>query len=372
MIPRLFDKNPYLYEIYPNIEARKALTVFEIYKGKGEWFDLSKTPIERFSFFFGGEEEKESGYFVSSFCSSCGLCVSICPQKAIEIREKAFIHQENCLRCGSCLSICPMSAIKRSQKMNVEEKRIYLIRELIKEDPKLGSIEIPKDKDGQKILLRALMNVREPKEISNQFLEIQDSYLHEILKEKKIMRISSLTPIDYIYIFKGDITTIECGSIVYAANSGMTGCHVPCHNCIDSAIHTYEGIELRVECAEIMRKQGHEQPTWSAKITAAYNLFSRYVIHTVGPIVRGSLREKHCRELESCYYSSLRLADENNVDRIAFCCISTGVFMFPRERAAEIAISTVKRYKAETGSRIKVVFNVYKDEDERIYRGLLS
>lgn len=114
MIPRLFDKNPYLYEIYPNIEARKALTVFEIYKGKGEWFDLSKTPIERFSFFFGGEEEKESGYFVSSFCSSCGLCVSICPQKAIEIREKAFIHQENCLRCGSYLSICPMSAIKRS------------------------------------------------------------------------------------------------------------------------------------------------------------------------------------------------------------------------------------------------------------------
>ena len=256
--------------------------------------------------------------------------------------------------------------------MNEEEKRINLIRELINEDPKLGSIEMLKDKEGQKILLRALMNVREPKEISNEFLEIQDSYLQEIFKEKKIMRISGLTPIDYIYIFKGDITTIECGAIVYAANSGMTGCYVPCHNCIDNAIHTYEGIELRVECAEIMRKQGHEQPTWSAKITVAYNLSFRYVIHTVGPIVRGSLREKHCRELESCYYSSLSLADENNVDRIAFCCISTGVFMFPRERAAEIAISTVKKYKAETGSRIKVVFNVFKDEDERIYRGLLS
>ena len=256
--------------------------------------------------------------------------------------------------------------------MNEEEKRINLIRELINEAPKLGSIEMPKDKEGQKILLRALMNVREPKEISNEFLEIQDSYLQEIFKEKKIMRISSLTPIDYIYIFKGDNTTIECGAIVYAANSGMTGCCVPCHNCIDNAIHTYEGIELKVECAEIMIKQGHEQPTWSAKITVAYNLFSRYVIHTVGPIVRGSLREKHCRELESCYYSSLSLVDENNVDRIAFCCISTGVFMFPRERAAEIAISTVKKYKAETGSRIKVVFNVFKDEDERIYRGLLS
>ncbi len=152
----------------------------------------------------------------------------------------------------------------------------------------------------------------------------------------------------------------------------MTGCYVPCHNCIDNAIHTYAGIELRAECAKIMRKQGHEEPTGSAKITGAYNLPSRYVIHTVGPIVRGSLRENHCRELESCYHSSLRLADENNVDSIAFCCISTGVFMFPRERAAEIAISTVKRYKAETGSRIKVVFNVYKDEDERIYRGLLS
>ena len=257
--------------------------------------------------------------------------------------------------------------------MNEEEKRIYLIRELINEDPKLGSIEMPKDKEGQKILLRALMNVREPKEISNEFLEIQDSYLQEILKEKKITHISDLSPIaDDIYIFKGDITTIECGAIVNAANSGMTGCYVPCHNCIDNAIHTYAGIELRAECAKIMRKQGHEEPTGSAKITGAYNLPSRYVIHTVGPIVRGSLREIHCRELESCYHSSLRLADENNVDSIAFCCISTGVFMFPRERAAEIAISTVKRYKAETGSRIKVVFNVYKDEDERIYRGLLS
>ena len=128
--------------------------------------------------------------------------------------------------------------------MNEEEKRINLIRELINEDPKLGSIEMLKDKEGQKILLRALMNVREPKEISNEFLEIQDSYLQEIFKEKKIMRISGLTPIDYIYIFKGDITTIECGAIVYAANSGMTGCYVPCHNCIDNAIHTYEGIEL--------------------------------------------------------------------------------------------------------------------------------
>ena len=143
--------------------------------------------------------------------------------------------------------------------MNEEEKRIYLIRELIKEDPKLGSIEIPKDKDGQKILLRSLMNVREPKEISKEFLEIQDSYLQEILKEKKITHISDLSPIaDDIYIFKGDITTIECGAIVNADNSGMTGCYVPCHNCIDNVIHTYEGIELRVECAEIMRKQGHE------------------------------------------------------------------------------------------------------------------
>lgn len=143
--------------------------------------------------------------------------------------------------------------------MNEEEKRIYLIRELIKEDPKLGSIEIPKDREGQKILLRSLMNIREPKAISKEFLEIQDSYLQEILKEKKITRVADLLPIvDDIYIFKGDITTIECGAIVNAANSGMTGCYVPCHNCIDNAIHTYAGIELRAECAEIMRKQGHE------------------------------------------------------------------------------------------------------------------
>ena len=174
-----------------------------------------------------------------------------------------------------------------------------------------------------------------------------------------------------IYLWRGDITTLECGAIVNAANSGMTGCYQPCHNCIDNCIHTYAGVQLRLKCAEIMAEQGYEEPTGQAKITLAYNLPCEYVIHTVGPIVQGKLTQEHCRQLESCYRSCLKLADKNDVGSIAFCCISTGVFMFPNDKAAEIAVGTVQKYKAETGSKIEVVFNVFKEYDEAIYRKLL-
>ena len=156
-----------------------------------------------------------------------------------------------------------------------------------------------------------------------------------------------------------------------AANSGMTGCYQPCHSCIDNCIHTYAGVLLRLKCAEIMGQQGYEEPTGQAKITSAYNLPCDYVIHTVGPIVRGELTREHCALLESCYRSCLKLADENGVGSIAFCCISTGVFMFPNDKAAEIAVDTVRKYKTETGSKIEVVFNVFKECDEAIYRKLL-
>ena len=165
--------------------------------------------------------------------------------------------------------------------------------------------------------------------------------------------------------------TLDCGAIVNAANSGMTGCYQPCHNCIDNCIHTYAGVQLRLKCAEIMERQGFEEPTGQAKITPAYNLPCDYVIHTVGPIVQGKLTRQHCKLLESCYRSCLTLADENQVPSIAFCCISTGVFMFPNDEAAEIAVRTVQEYKAETGSKIEVIFNVFKEQDERIYSKLL-
>ena len=151
----------------------------------------------------------------------------------------------------------------------------------------------------------------------------------------------------------------------------MTGCYQPCHNCIDNCIHTYAGVQLRLKCAEMMAQQGYEEPTGQAEITPAYNLPCDYVIHTVGPIVRGGLTREHCALLESYYRSCLKLADENGVGSLAFCCISTGVFMFPNEKAAEIAVDTVRKYKVETGSKIEVVFNVFKEWDEAIYRKLL-
>lgn len=151
----------------------------------------------------------------------------------------------------------------------------------------------------------------------------------------------------------------------------MTGCYQPCHNCIDNCIHTYAGIQLRNYCAELMEKQGYEEPTGQAKITPSFNLPCDYVIHTVGPIVQGMLTHRHEELLRSCYESCLKIADENEVDSIAFCCISTGVFMFPNQRAAEIAVETVKHYKRSTGSFIEVIFNVFKDTDLEIYKGIL-
>ncbi len=256
--------------------------------------------------------------------------------------------------------------------MNQEDRRRYLIEELLRERPSCRRQEIPADTDRQKVLLRSLMNVRHPAATGKRFLEVQDDYLQEELAEKKVTMLSDLHPIqEGIYLWRGDITTLECGAIVNAANSGMTGCYQPCHNCIDNCIHTYAGVQLRLKCAEMMAQQGHEEPTGQAKITPAYNLPCDYVIHTVGPIVRGALTARDCELLESCYRSCLELADENGVGSIAFCCISTGVFMFPNEKAAEIAVRTVQEYKAETGSKIEVVFNVFKERDEEIYRKLL-
>lgn len=217
------------------------------------------------------------------------------------------------------------------------------------------------------------MNIRMPREIDNDFLQEQDRYLTEIRKEKGDVSIDDLEEKKPdLYLWKGDITRLKVGAIVNAANSGMTGCYQPCHNCIDNCIHTYAGIQLRLKCAEIMEKQGQEEPAGQAKITPAYNLPCDYVIHTVGPIVEGSLTVKHEELLESCYRSCLEIADENGVESIAFCCISTGVYMFPNDRAAQIAVETVEKYKQETGSLIKVIFNVFKGIDEEIYMKYLG
>ena len=255
--------------------------------------------------------------------------------------------------------------------MTHAEKRLFLIKSLLNEDPRYSDIEIPGDEVDQKRLLRSLMNVRMPSEIDSEFIRVQDEYLREATREKGVTALTDLSPIEPgIYLWRGDITTLACDAIVNAANSGMTGCYQPCHGCIDNCIHTYAGIQLRNKCAEIMQKQAHPEPTGEAKITPAYNLPCKFVIHTVGPIVDGRLTEKHCALLASSYRSCLEAAVVNDCRSIAFCCISTGVFGFPQRRAAEIAVETVRNFRKTRD--IEVIFNVFKLDDYEIYRRLLG
>lgn len=259
--------------------------------------------------------------------------------------------------------------------MQHEEQRKWLIQKLLDEDTRYKSYFIPDREQEQKDMLRSLMNVRMPKPISEEFQTIQDAYLTQENAKAGITDIADLCPTtidDRIYLWQGDITALKVDAIVNAANSQMCGCFRAMHNCVDNIIHSKAGIELRLCCSDIMRAQGHEEPTGQAKITPGFNLPCRYVLHTVGPIVQGRLQKKHEELLASCYRSCLELAESHEVKSIAFCCISTGVFMFPNERAAKIAVETVRNYYEETGSRIKVVFNVFKDEDFDIYRRILG
>ena len=259
--------------------------------------------------------------------------------------------------------------------MEHTEQRQWMIRQLLSEEEAYRGWSVPEDEQEQKNLLRALMNVRPPRRISPAFLRVQDEYLTEESLRAGITDVRSLTPCgpdDRLFIWQGDITALRADAIVNAANSGMTGCYQPLHGCIDNCIHSRAGIQLRLICHDIMQRQGHEEPTGQAKITPAYNLPCKYVIHTVGPIVEGSLTKEHERLLASCYRSCLELAEQNGCESIAFCCISTGVFMFPNRRAAEIAVETVRKYYEETGSRMKTVFNVFKETDLRIYQSILE
>lgn len=220
---------------------------------------------------------------------------------------------------------------------------------------------------------RGLVNVRPPLPIGDDFLAMQDELLREIARKKGIVSLADLTPVrDNLYVWQGDITTLAVDAIVNAANAQMTGCCIPAHKCIDNAIHTFAGVQLRMECDSIIKAQGHLEPTGSAKITKGYNLPAKYVLHTVGPIVSGTLKERDCEMLVSCYRACLELAAANGAESIAFCCISTGEFHFPNEKAAEIAVQTVTEYLKNSNSKTKVIFNVFKDLDRDIYRELLG
>lgn len=258
--------------------------------------------------------------------------------------------------------------------MTQDDRRVYLIKYLLKEKIWSGRQTIPADKQEQQNLLRSLMNVRQPGPVNEEFLKIQDEYLTERNKERGITDIEDLTPVKLdsrLYIWQGDITTLKCDAIVNACNSQMLGCFSPMHACIDNFIHTYAGVELRLKMYEIMTKQGHEEETGKAKITFGYNLPAKYILHTVGPVIQWAVTKEDEELLASCYRECLKLAADTGVESIAFCCLSTGVFRFPQQRAAEIASETVKQFINKDNRIKKVVFNVFKDEDFEIYSGLL-
>ena len=258
------------------------------------------------------------------------------------------------------------------EKLVTQEQRAdSLIRWLLNEREEYENLEIPVSSAEKRRLLRSLMNVRPPIPADEEFLNIQDAYLQERLAERGVTRIEDLSPVrPGLYLWQGDITTLAADAIVNAANSQMLGCFVPCHGCIDNAIHTYAGVQLRQECASIMAGQEAEL-TGSAKITKAYNLPCRYVLHTVGPIIYGSVTETDRKLLADCYRSCLELAAAYGLHSVAFCCISTGEFHFPNRLAAEIAIKTVGEWQKENPSQMEVIFNVFKDNDYRIYQQLL-
>lgn len=257
--------------------------------------------------------------------------------------------------------------------MTQEERRIWLIKALQKEMPEYASYAIPADAEGQWYLLRALFNVRMPAPVSAEFAAVEGAFLEEMTREKGIVEPETIAPMakdPRLAILQGDITRLHVDAIVNAANSQMLGCFRPNHNCIDNIEQTMAGAEMRWELYQIMQKQGHEEPTGQAKITKGYHLPARYVLHTVGPIVQGSLTEQHKKLLASCYTSCLELADQYRLQTIAFCCISTGVFSFPQEEAAQIAIRTVRQWLDQhpDSSLKRVIFDVFKNSDLKIYQ----
>lgn len=233
-------------------------------------------------------------------------------------------------------------------------------------------MELPATRAEKEWLFRALRNIWEPRELPDAYWALQDQYLRENLVEKGVIKLSDLQEVEnQIYLWQGDITTLEVDAIVNAANSQMLGCFIPHHACIDNAIHSQAGLQLRLACQHLMVEQGHPEPTGQAKLTKGYNLPASYVIHTVGPIIEGQVSQADQDLLVSSYQSCLELAVEKGLKSLAFCCISTGEFRFPNQLAAELALETVREF-LKNHPQIKLVFNVFKDQDLAIYQDLLS
>lgn len=258
--------------------------------------------------------------------------------------------------------------------MTQEERLDYLIRGLLAEQPpECFSPAEPASIKEKWRQFRSLVNTRPPRPAGADWLAVQDACLREAIARRGITEAADILPLaDSLCVWRGDITTLRADAIVNAANAPLLGCFAPCHQCIDNAIHTFAGVQLRLACAQIMERQGFDEPCGRAQITPAFNLPARFVLHTVGPLIRGAPTPADDRQLASCYRSCLELARKSGVQSLAFCCISTGVFHFPNERAASIAVQTVRDYLRRHLIAMKVIFNVFTDIDESLYRSLLT
>ncbi|MGL4282214.1 protein-ADP-ribose hydrolase [Eubacterium aggregans] len=259
--------------------------------------------------------------------------------------------------------------------MTQDERRLYLIQALLKELPQYAGVAIPWDESGQQQLLCSLVNLRPPLPADEAFLKIQDAYLSQRVREGCMTDAASMVPSEVnprIFLWQGDITTLKCDAIVNAANSALLGCFQPCHSCIDNIIHTFSGVQLRLRCHGLMEAQGHPEPTGTAKITPGYNLPCQQGLNTVGPIVYGPLQSSDCDLLAQCYRSCLELAVAHGVKSLTFCCISTGVFHFPQDQAARIALESVSTFLKIDQTLQQVIFNVFNDTDFNLYKQLLT
>lgn len=274
------------------------------------------------------------------------------------------------------------------EKMTQKERLDYLVEEFKADSVQYRDLETPADTEGKKRLLRSLMNIRMPHPMEDRVLEIQNEYLCERIRENGIVTLSDIPTIsdqgsshsfaDRLSIWQGDITRLAVDAVVNAANAQMLGCFQPCHSCIDNCIHTFAGVQLRAECARQMNTlrirygRNYEQPTAVPMLTDGYNLPARKVVHIVGPVVYDRLTPELEKDLADCYRNTLDLCAENGLRSVAFCCISTGVFHFPANRAAEIAIGTVTEWLRKNGEKMdRVIFNVFNDKDKGYYEQLL-
>lgn len=277
--------------------------------------------------------------------------------------------------------------VNEMKKFDSQEERLDFLVDKFKEDSeRYRDIDSGNSYDEKRKILRSLMNIRMPGKMDDDVVKVQDEFLREEAREKGIVKLSDIMTVkeqygsnhpfgDKISVWQGDITRLEVGAIVNAANSQMLGCFIPCHGCIDNAIHSSAGIELREECSRLMKRKRnvygpeYEEPAGQAMVTPAYNLPAEYVIHTVGPVVSFGLTEKLKQDLRNCYKSVLKCCVENNIKSVAFCCISTGEFHFPNKEAAEIAVEEVTEFLKEQGDNFeRIIFNVFKDMDKRYYQ----